>query len=95
MSQKTKINKLYLVISTPLPVSINREKFRKEHFDYLSQLKKEGKLVLGGKFTGDKAGGMYILKCKSMIEATKLTHNDAYHKNKIRSFIIHELDQRL
>ena len=38
---------------------------------------------------------MYILKCKSMIEATKLTHNDAYHKNKIRSFIIHELDQRL
>ena len=95
MSQNIKKNKLYLVISTPLPVSINREKLRKEHFEYLSQLKKEGKLILGGKFTGDKTGGMYILKCKSMLEAKKLTNNDAYHKNKIRSFIIYELDQRL
>ncbi len=67
--------------------------FREAHMNYMASLKKEGRLVIGGKFT-DGGGGGYILKADSSEGANALADSDPYHKNGARSYTIREWETR-
>ena len=67
--------------------------FREAHFNYMTTLKKEGKLVIAGRFA-DGSGGGYILKANDAAEAKALADGDPYHSNGARSYTIREWETR-
>ncbi|OHE54514.1 MAG: hypothetical protein A3K61_00740 [Thaumarchaeota archaeon RBG_16_49_8] len=84
----------YLVLSI---LVVDREKsapYREAHLAYLTQLKKEGRLQMAGRFS-DGTGGMYILTVNSLEEAEQMAKNDPYHANHLRRFTITGWERRL
>jgi len=74
----------------------SREKsapFREAHLNYMASLKKEGKLVMAGRFA-DGGGGGYILKASSADEAKALADGDPYHSSGARSYTMREWETR-
>jgi len=67
--------------------------FREAHMSYMASLKKEGKLVIAGRFA-DGGGGGYILRAGSAEEAKALADADPYHSNGARSYTIREWETR-
>jgi len=67
--------------------------FREAHFNYMASLKKEGKLVIAGRFA-DGGGGGYILKAGGVDEAKAIADADPYHSSGVRSYTIREWETR-
>ena len=67
--------------------------FREAHFNYMTSLKKLGKLVIAGRFA-DGGGGGYILKAENVDEAKALADGDPYHSSGARSYTIREWETR-
>ncbi len=61
--------------------SATTEKIQIAHLNNIDSLHKSGKLVLAGPFGDDKGGGIFILKAKSLEEATKMCESDPAIKN--------------
>jgi uncharacterized protein YciI len=83
----------FLIISN----LINNQKtssHREEHQNYLSRLKKEGKLILAGRFSNGK-GGAYIISANSQKEAEEITFNDPYHRNGLRKYSIFGWERKI
>jgi len=51
------------------------------HLNNIDSLHKSGKLVLAGPFGDEKGGGVFILKAKSLEEATEICDSDPAIKN--------------
>ena len=67
--------------------------FREAHLSYMASLKKDGKLVIAGRFA-DGGGGGYILKANNADEAKALADRDPYHSNGARSYTMREWETR-
>jgi len=52
------------------------------HLNNIDTLHQAGKLVLAGPFGDDKGGGIFILKAKSLEEATEMCESDPAIRNK-------------
>lgn len=58
------------------------------HFQYMSRLEAEGKLILGGGFT-DGSGAMGVLQVSSLEEACEIIENDPAVKENVVTAQIH------
>jgi hypothetical protein len=83
----------YMVLTSLVGSSERSAPYREAHRDYMASLKKEGKLVIAGKFL-DGGGGGYVLKVNSAEEARALADRDPYHANGVRSYTIREWETR-
>jgi len=83
----------FMILTSLIGPRERSEPFREAHHDFMARLKKEGKLVMGGKFT-DGGGGCYIVKADNLTEARALADSDPYHKNGARSYTIREWETR-
>lgn len=61
--------------------SVTTAKIQMAHLNNIDSLHKSGKLVLAGPFGDDKGGGVFILKAKSLEEATEMCNSDSAIKN--------------
>jgi len=61
--------------------SVTTAKIQMAHLNNIDSLHKSGKLVLAGPFGDDKGGGIFILKAKSLKEATEICDSDPAIKN--------------
>lgn len=61
--------------------SVTTAKIQMAHLNNIDSLHKSGKLVLAGPFGDDKGGGVFILKAKSLEEATEMCNSDPAIKN--------------
>lgn len=61
--------------------SITTTKIQVAHLNNIDSLHTSGKLVLAGPFGDDKGGGIFILKTKSLEEATEMCESDPAIKN--------------
>lgn len=84
----------FVVLSTLLEGPEALAPHRDAHFAYLSGLKEQGKLFVGGRFA-DGRGGMYILHAADEAEARKLAEADPYHRAGVRSFVVRAWERRL
>ncbi len=62
--------------------SITIANIQTAHLNNIDSLHAAGKLVLAGPFGDDKGGGIFILKAKSLEEATQMCESDPAIKNK-------------
>jgi hypothetical protein len=73
----------YLAFFEPTETGQDRHRVTREHFAYLSELERRGKLFAAGPFVdeeGKSAGvAMYILRASSAQEASELAAGDPYH----------------
>jgi uncharacterized protein YciI len=83
----------FIVITNQVKSTEEATKFRKEHYDYMSKLKKEGKPEMGCRFP-EGNGGFYILTVSSLREGEQIAKNDPYHLNKIREYVIREFERK-
>lgn len=83
----------FIVITNQMKSTEEVTKFRKEHYDYMSKLKEEGKLEMGCRFS-EGNGGFYILTVSSLREGEEIAKNDPYYLNKIREYVIREFERR-
>lgn len=58
----------------------HEQQFFSDHSKHLSALRKEGKIIIGGRFS-DK--GLMIIECTDETEATRLINSDPSVKNKV------------
>jgi len=84
----------YIVVSNRIIEKEVNEIYRSAHLDYLTQLKKSGKLKMAGKFS-DGSGGMYILEADSFNEAIEMADTDPYHSNKFRKYTLKQWERKL
>ncbi len=84
----------YLVLSNLIADREKSAPYREAHLAYLTQLKKEGRLQMAGRFS-DGTGGMYILIADSPEEAEQMAKTDPYHANKLRCFTLTGWERRL
>jgi len=83
----------FLVLSN---LVVEREKlqpYRDKHLSYLEELKKQGKLLLAGRFS-DGTGGAYILVAESIGEAERIAKADPYHSSGVRRYTLKEWERR-
>lgn len=66
----------YLVFTIRTPNF--QESAREAHYQFLAQLRVQGKLELSGPFT-DKSGGAYLLRVDSLKEAQEIAFKDPVH----------------
>ncbi|HXW94939.1 MAG TPA: YciI family protein [Nitrososphaerales archaeon] len=83
----------FLVLTSIVESREKSAPFREAHFNYMASLKKDGKLVIAGRFA-DGMGGGYILKANSADEAKALADHDPYHSSGARSYTIREWETR-
>jgi len=60
-----------------------------EHYEFLDQLRKAGRLVLAGPFT-DKSGGAYLLKAGGLEEAKALAFEDPVYRTRSSNVEVRE-----
>lgn len=61
--------------------SVTAVKIQMAHLNNIDSLRKSGKLILAGPFGDEKGGGIFILKAKSLEEATDMCNSDPAIKN--------------
>jgi len=83
----------FMVLTSVVGSRAKSAPFREAHLNYMASLKKEGKLVIAGKFL-DGEGGGYILKASSAEEARAIADGDPYHSSGARSYTIREWETR-
>jgi len=59
------------------------------HYEFLDDLRQQGKLELAGPFT-DKTGGAYIIKAANLEEARALAFNDPVHTSNSSIVTVYE-----
>lgn len=84
----------YIVISNRIVEKEISGSYRTSHLDYLTQLKKTGKLKMAGKFH-DGSGGLYILVANSLKEALEMADADPYHFNMFRNYTLKKWERKL
>jgi uncharacterized protein len=82
----------YAFIHSPGPNWLTDQPITKQpltgHFQYMSRLEAEGKLILGGGFT-DGSGAMGVLQVSNLEEACEIIENDPAVKDGIVTAQIH------
>lgn len=69
------------------------EKYRKEHLDYLEEMRKQKRVLMYGRFV-DGAGGLVIYQGENLDEVTEWVKDDPYIKYEARGYEIHEWDMK-
>ena len=77
MAEMQEHRTLFLDLRVTLPTEGVREKYLQAHHAYLSRLKEEGKLIMGGPFE-DHSGAMNIFAVDSAEEAIELCSKDPF-----------------
>ena len=64
-----------------------------DHYEFLSQLREQGKLELAGPFT-DKSGGAYLIRAANIEEAKEIAFTDPVHTSKSSIVTVYEWDAK-
>ena len=74
----------FVVLLNTIEGVVTSEQLIRDHVAFLRKLDEEGKFLMGGPFT-NYAGGMMVIKAADLEEAQKISANDPFVKQGVRT----------